>query len=408
MKSVSEYIKENIDKTIIENKENDGSLLGLPKPYTVPCAEENGRFRELYYWDTYFTNIALIALGKIEQAKNNTDDILYLIDSYGFMPNGNRTWYLNRSQPPFSWLMVNDVFKNTGDKGWLENSFKILKKEYSFWQTRRLGANGLNIYRGNNDLSSWEISELSKDFENRTGTKDICNRTDDERLKIAQTVMTFVESGWDCCSRFGTDGYSVNPIDLNSLLYGFELKMSEFSVALSNGEEKKWSSLAELRKQKMDKYMLDRATGIYMDYNFSTGKISRILSAASLYPMFVGLSDDRECTAKIINSLFLKYGVSASNNRDKNAHFQWDYPNIWPPLQYISYIACKNTGCDDLADEIAARYIHLIDINFEKTGNLWEKYDGNTGAVSNYEYNSPPMMGWTAGAYEYFKSDVRY
>lgn len=96
---VKAFILENWNKTVRTNTADEGSLIGLPEPYTVPCIE--GTFQEMYYWDTYFTNIGLILSGKIEQAICNTENMAYLIEKYGKMPNGNRTFYLNRSQPPF-------------------------------------------------------------------------------------------------------------------------------------------------------------------------------------------------------------------------------------------------------------------------------------------------------------------
>ena len=102
-----EFILDNWDKVIRENKEDKDTLIGLPYPYTVPCI--SGMFQEMYYWDTYFTNVGLILSGRIDQAKNNVDNMSYLISRYGFMPNGNRTRYLNNSQPPFLSMMVMEI-----------------------------------------------------------------------------------------------------------------------------------------------------------------------------------------------------------------------------------------------------------------------------------------------------------
>ena len=110
--NVKAFILKNWDKTVRTNTENQGDLIGLPKPYTVPCIE--GTFQEMYYWDTYFTNIGLLLSGKVEQAINNTENIAYLIERYGKMPNGSRTFYLNRSQPPFFSQAVRDIFEVTG------------------------------------------------------------------------------------------------------------------------------------------------------------------------------------------------------------------------------------------------------------------------------------------------------
>ena len=150
--TVQRYIQENMDRTLRQNVKDDGTLIGLPHPYTVPCAD--GMFNELYYWDTYFTNKALLVLGQAEQAANNTKDILYLIDRFGYMPNGNRTGFLRRSQPPYAALMVNDVYRASGDLSFLKSALVTLKKEYEFWMTRRVSENGLNHYDCEEDEES--------------------------------------------------------------------------------------------------------------------------------------------------------------------------------------------------------------------------------------------------------------
>lgn len=83
------YIDKNFDLCVHENTQDTGNLIGMPKPYTVPCV--GGAFQEMYYWDTYFANVGLILCGKLEQAKNNVDDMLYMVERFGYMPNGNRT-----------------------------------------------------------------------------------------------------------------------------------------------------------------------------------------------------------------------------------------------------------------------------------------------------------------------------
>ena len=88
MSQVSEFISKNFKYTIRCEREDVGNLIGLPYPYTTPCANEC--FVEMYYWDTYFINVGLLASGNIEQAKHNADNIRFLINKYGYMPNGNR------------------------------------------------------------------------------------------------------------------------------------------------------------------------------------------------------------------------------------------------------------------------------------------------------------------------------
>ena len=52
------------------------------------------------------------------------------------------------------------------------------------------------------------------------------------------------------------------------------------------------------------------------------------------------------------------------------------------------------------AARIAKKYIVLVETVAEKTGQLWEKYNAETGDTGvSAEYQTPPMMGWTAGIY---------
>src|SRR3989475_682694 len=78
------------------------SLIPLPNPYVVP----GGRFREVYYWDSYFTMLGLIESGRTDLVKSMLDNFAHLIVTVGHIPNGNRTYYLSRSQPPFFAAMV--------------------------------------------------------------------------------------------------------------------------------------------------------------------------------------------------------------------------------------------------------------------------------------------------------------
>ena len=85
------------------DKAVEGStLIPLPHPYIVP----GGRFREIYYWDSYFTMLGLKESGREDMIKNMLDNFVYLIDEIGHIPNGNRTYFISRSQPPFFAQMV--------------------------------------------------------------------------------------------------------------------------------------------------------------------------------------------------------------------------------------------------------------------------------------------------------------
>ncbi len=355
----------------------------------------------MYYWDTYFTNLGLIADGNIVLAKNNIDNMLYMVEKYGFMPNGNRIYYLTRSQPPFLYLGVKDIYNVTNDKIWLKNAYKTLKIEYEFWQNKRRYANDLNFY-GNHDFHDSEIEKGYEYFLERC--KGFTTEDFSVKKRIAHTMKSFCESGWDCNSRFEYDGENYIPVDLNSLLYGFEKQMSIFCEILSIQDEKVlWIERAEKRKYLMMKYLWNDRKRAFVDYNIRENRFSPVLSSASFYPFFVGLSDNKYDFVNLFSSLFLKYGISASA-KENTKGYQWDYPNIWPPIQYIAFVGAMNCGLEDTAKKIKNTYIKLVETVFAKTNNLWEKYDGNLGIVANQDYDSPKMLGWTSGIYIYFLS----
>jgi len=78
------------------------SILRKKHPFVVP----GGRFRESYYWDSYWIVLGLLACDMTLTAKGLVQNLLDDVSTYGFVPNGGRIYYLNRSQPPLLSDMV--------------------------------------------------------------------------------------------------------------------------------------------------------------------------------------------------------------------------------------------------------------------------------------------------------------
>ena len=390
-KAVLEYIEKNWDSCIKENTADDDTLIGLPYPYTVPAV---GYFDELYYWDTYFTNKGLQIDGRHELVKNNTDNMLYLVERYGYMPNGNRTYYLNHSQPPFLSLMVRDVYEYYGDKQWLGRAYGLLETEYKFWTEKRGSEIGLSHY--DYDRSAY-YPGLAADYIKRINYKPD-GYTDQQ---IAREYVAICESGWDANPRFGYETYNNAAVDLNSLLYALESNMAYFADELGNGEGEAWLKRAADRKATMIKFLENKA-GLLVDYNFESKKQSDVFSVASIYPLFVGLADEKHAKAVVDNldRLEREYGMLTCEENDVEGTFQWDAPNGWACLQYITIIGLDNYGYKEEARRIAEKYVLLVEKTFKETNNLWEKYNVIEGNVNvKGEYDMPAMMGWSAGTY---------
>ncbi len=392
MNKVEKYIAEGWNECIKFNKEDNGTLIGLPYPYTVPAV---GTFDEIYYWDTYFTNLGLIISGMEEQAKYNVDNMLYMVEKFGFMLNGNRTYYLNRSQPPFLSEMVHDIYRVYRNKEWLSSAYNTLKKEYNFWMTERNTPTGLNVYGG--FLEEKDIKKIAGDFRYRTKSNPPYSDND-----VAKHSIATWESGWDINPRWGYEAFNFNPVDLNSLIYLFEVNMKEFAETLNlNDEKSEWEKKSVERKNKMHELLTDE-NGLFWDYNFANDTLSPIFSVASYYTMYAGLAtkEQAEILVKNLSRLEMQYGVSTCEKNSCTDIYQWDYPNGWACLQYVIVKGLLNYGFEEDAKRIADKYIRLTEKVFDETGNLWEKYNVEYGNINvTNEYEMPAMMGWSAGIY---------
>ena len=399
MKEIYEYLEKNWNECIRENRIDEDTLIGLPYPYTVPSTES---FDELYYWDTYFTNVGLLKFDKPLLAKHNVDNMLYLVDKFGLMPNGNRTFYLNRSQPPFLSEMVKDVYEYYKDKTWLLGAYETLKTEHYFWQNKRISDMGLNHY--DTDRTDDELPDYVQGFVDRVGIKP--DGMSD--VEIGRHALAESESGWDMNPRLDFDAYNFAAVDLNSLLYQLESNMAYFASVLGKTDEgKAWEDYAEKRLELMNKYMLNEEN-LFFDYNFKTGKNSDVFSIASCFPLYVKAATDKQAEAFVKNLSRLEedYGVATcEKGSGKGLAYQWDYPNGWSCLEYIVVRGLLNYGYIEDGKRIAEKYVKLVEKVFKETGHLWEKYnvvEGNIN-VSN-EYKMPTMLGWSAGVYVALKN----
>ena len=216
----------------------------------------------------------------------------------------------------------------------------------------------------------------------------------------SKNLLAEAESGWDFTPRFNGRALDYAPVDLNSVMYKNERILSEFAVLCGkNDEAMEFSEKADFRRDIMLRLMKNK-DNIFVDYNFTDRTLSEIISAASFLPYWAGISDDRETCEKLAKSLEYEYGLSACEKTDRKI-YQWDYPNMWPPLVSFAVSALRAVGAKKQALQIAKKYLSTVSNNFEKDGCLYEKYSAVNGCYSESEYKSPKMLGWTAGVFRY-------
>ena len=399
---IKKYIESNFASTVRFVKEDTDTLIGMPYPYSV--SGFGNVFQEMYYWGTYFTNIGLIISNRHQQAKNNVDNMVYLINRFGFVPNANRLWGLTRSQPPLLSEMVKDIYEITKDVDWLSRCYKALDIEYNFWMTERQTECGLNRYSGKYPdvefICDRYCARLNIEHPNSEAIRN----------EYAKAFHSGCESGWDFSSRCGLMQHHYAWLCLNSLLFGVEENMEYFSREIGCGEDNLWRTRADKRKLLMNELMWNESLGAFCDFNTVEKKTSDFLSLAMLYPLFTGLANDEQAekTVENIQKIELRYGLACCENRADIFNLQWDYPHVWPPLQLISIKALLRYGYEGVAKRIAQKYLDVVELNFERCEHLWEKYNGIDGEISKTkEYKTPHIMGWSAATYLYCDKLIR-
>lgn len=394
------HIKEAMPLSVCESNSTANNNFALPKPYSVPCT--TGGFRNMFYWDTYFTNAGLLLDGDTEQALNNIENIAYMIDSIGYMPNATSKDLLNRSQPPLFCQMVRDYYDATGDREFLARMIPILEKEYSFWMTRRVAHNGLNRY--GHDATRQELIDFCNGLAHRVRV-DPTSFTDEKRIVFGAHLLAEAESGWDFNPRFNGRCMDYNPVDLNAILYGFERNMATFVDDLGFPGKELWDNRADTRRSFINKYMLDAETGLYYDYDFVNGNRSKVYSSAVFTMFWLGVADKESAKALVDNLGLLEaeHGVLTCTFRSEVIPFaQWDAPNGWAPLHFFAIKGLDRYGYREEAARIAGKYLEAQTSIYTRTHQLWEKFNavkGNTDVSDEYKMPGE-FLGWTAGVYQ--------
>lgn len=381
----------------------NSSLLNLPYPYIVP----GGRFREIYYWDSYFTMLGLRVSKENETIENMVKNFAYLIDQFGHIPNGNRNYYLSRSQPPFFSLMVT-LLAQIKNKEVYKTYLPQLEKEYAYWMDKSAKTKHLVTMPDGSSLNRYYDQLNTPRQESYKEDVLIAKQPGIKNPALYRDIRSAAESGWDFSSRWLADGKQLKTmqttqivaVDLNCLLYNLELTLQKgYSLSHNTQKEQRYRTLAAKRKISIIKYLWSPQMGWFTDYNIKTKKQSPILTLAGIYPLYFNLAskNQAEIAKNNLQLKFLKPGGLTTTL--SNTHQQWDAPNGWAPLQWIAINGLSNYGYNELGKEIATRWVNLNKNVYQRTGKLMEKYnvvDIHLEAGGG-EYNSQDGFGWTNG-----------
>jgi alpha,alpha-trehalase len=388
------------------------SLLPLPAPYIVP----GGRFSEIYYWDTYFTMLGLERDGKTQLADDMVRNIASLIGRYGHMPNGNRSYYLSRSQPPFFSCMVDLIAEHDGT-GVYATYLPAMRAEYDYWMR---GATGLKPGQAHDNVVKLaDGTVLNRFWDDQDTPRDESYREDVETAKAAhrpsgplfRDLRAGAESGWDYSSRWFADGRtlatidttSLLPVDLNSEMFHLESDLAyAYRLSGNTAEAEVFAQRAATRAGAIHRLMWDGGAGDFTDYNWKTQQQTHVVSAATVVPLFFHVATPAEAQAVVgaVGAHLLAPGGIRTTTTHTGQ--QWDAPNGWAPLQWMAVEGFARYGNGALAKTIAARWEARVDAAFAQDGVLVEKYNVETppgGQATGHggEYALQVGFGWTNG-----------
>ncbi len=390
------------------------SLIPLPSAYVVP----GGRFREVYYWDSYFTMLGLVRSGRTDLARSMLDNFAHLVRTVGHVPNGNRTYYLSRSQPPFLAAMVG-LYADAADTARALRYLDALEAEHAFWMegADRVAPGGAH----RRVVRLPDGSLLNRYWDDRPEPRPESYREDfalgrslpaERREAFYREVRAAAESGWDFSSRWMRDPRDLRtlettqlaPVDLNSLLYHAEhtiAALRRFRGRPGDAEAAaRFARLAEERRRALLAAAYDSAGGFFHDVRWRSGeRVADRPTLAAAAPLYFGLATPEQgrATAARLERDFLRAGGFVTTGIASGQ--QWDAPNGWPPLQWLAMEGVRRYGRADLADTARARWLALNRRTYRATGKMTEKYDVVDPArpAGGGEYPTQDGFGWTNG-----------
>ena len=352
-----------------------GTLIALPHPYFVPS--DRGMLEEMYYWDSFFTALGLEGTPYASMIPGLAENLGSLYRRFGVIPNGSRYYFMSRSQPPLLthliWLAHDSMAQSdplAADK-FLARLMRVAESEHEVVWLGTAQPHFRRVYEG-----------LSRYFD--------INFLD---------MLASCESGWDHSTRCEDRWLEHLPVDLNAILYLRERDFARAAGLLGHPEQRlSWEARAETRGETMRQVFWDEAAGFFFDYDWVNQTRTLQPSLAGFFPLWAGLATPEQA-ARMVQEWLPRFsfpGGLVTTLQERHGR-QWAYPNGWAPLQWVVTEGLDRYGYREEAMTIRRNWCANCLAMFEKTGDLWEKYNV-VATGSDPEpglYGTLPGFGWT-------------
>lgn len=392
------------------------SLVYLPNPFIVP----GGRFRETYYWDTYWVVKGLLLCEMTDTVKGMLENFAFMIERFGFIPNGGRVYYSRRSQPPFFIPMMYDYYKATKNLTFVQSHLPAMEAEYAFWMTNR----SVSVQRGDvthilnryaSNVNSPRPESYSEDLKTASSTNN-----SSARRQLYQNLVSAAESGWDFSSRWFSRDPGTNltldttrttnilPVDLNSVLCMNEHILSELFNKTGNQEKgKNYSKNWQRRQTAIFNVLWNPTKRVWQDLDIAANSHRDYFYASNILPLFALCKGNNETQTEnfvltyLQNLGVLQFAGGFPTSLETTGQ-QWDLPNGWPPLQHMAIWGMSQSQNQQLKAEafsLANKSIVSNWIAWNRSRNMYEKYSTNISGEggSGGEYGVQEGFGWSNG-----------
>ncbi|KAK2585079.1 hypothetical protein KPH14_008594 [Odynerus spinipes] len=388
------------------------SIIYVNNTFVVP----GGRFKEFYYWDSYWVIEGLLLCGMNDTARGMIDNFLEMVEKYGFIPNGGRIYYLMRSHPPLLIPMVELYLEFTQDVGYLAKTIGTLEKEFDYWMQYKM----MNVEK---DGKTYKMAHY---VVNSQGPRPESYREDyflveqipnaEKRAALYNNLKAGAESGWDFSGRwFIGDGESsslidistinIVAVDLNCFLQRNARILAEFFTILKNPQKAvHYAAIAGQFQKAIDEVLWNDELKIWLDYDAKNQMHRKSFYPTNLTPLYTLSYNPTKVLelARYAVAYLKKVGITsfpggspASLNQTGE---QWDFPNAWPPLQSIMIQGLRRTHVKEavqFSQYLAHRWLESNYIGYEETGKMFEKYDatlpGRGGGGGEYRVQEAPQ-----------------
>lgn len=399
------------------------SSLALPFPFVVP----GGRFREFYYWDTYWILKGLIVSDMLDTALHVVLNLLSLVRDYGFVPNGARIYYTDRSQPPLLTQMIEELYRATNNQTLLADALPVLMHEHAFWM--RTHSVNIKPPDGGESVELNRYNVFTSEPRPESYREDLATAATSKRpsAEVFSDLAAGAETGWDYSSRWmladedlsSIDTRHVVPVDLNAIMLKNEILLSQWLLQTGDGAgARRMNESANTRLAAMRRVLWNATANSFYDYNEGTSSHNAHWYPSNISPLWVDLVAnsltpvERDAVVQSISTHVLAGGVPASMRVTGQ---QWDFPNAWPPEQWLALEALSklNATVDGGITDASLTHSKLVQLwvetnlcGFEyvnpitnQTGVMFEKYNATRVGVpgAGGEYTVQEGFGWTNG-----------